>query len=408
MRKNFILLSIIFITLNSWSQNTFQPGYIITTSGQKLDCLIKDKNWKINPRDIDYKLTLESETLNATIKDIKEFSVPTKFHFVRAQVQVDKTTDDIPKLGYKRGPEYVSDTLFLKYIVEGEQSLLYYEDVYFYTYFMENSSGEFHQLVHKLYLIKQQYGDRIGENNLYQQQLIAELKCESLSRSKLEHINYSKKALIKVFEDYHLCKGVTWHTYIKDRNKSLFELSIRPGINRSSLQAKSSFSNIFDLKFDTQSSFRIGVELAFVLPFNNNKWNIITEPTYQYFQGNQSIYHDDIWKGEAKVELNYQSIELPFGIRHHFFLNKKSSIFIDGLGVLDFPINSSLKYQRIDNSLIHDLEVKSILYIAFGLGFKYQKFSFQYRYYPKRDILDYHYAWTGDFQNSSFILGYTF
>jgi len=143
-------------------------------------------------------------------------------------------------------------------------------------------------------------------------------------------------------------------------------------------------------------AFRAGIEAEFILPFNKNKWAIIVEPTYQY-------YKSEIVGTTKVAKADYKSIEFPFGIRHYYFFNKNSKIFINGSVIFDFSFNSviDLPYRK-------NLEVKPSPNLAFGLGYKYNdKYSLEIRSQSSREILDNYITWSSDYKTISIIFGYS-
>ena len=56
MKQVLALFILLFLSFNTFSQVTFEPGYIIDNSGQKTICLIKNNDWKNNPESFDYKI----------------------------------------------------------------------------------------------------------------------------------------------------------------------------------------------------------------------------------------------------------------------------------------------------------------------------------------------------------------
>jgi hypothetical protein len=88
-------------------------------------------------------------------------------------------------------------------------------------------------------------------------------------------------------------------------------------------------------------------------------------------------------------------------------LNSDSKIFSNISCVLDFANNSSIEFLRKD-VMLNELEIKSRLDLALGIGYKYKdRYSLEIRYLSNRDILrDYKYM-NSDYKTLSIILGYT-
>ena len=49
MKKNLLLLLVSILTVNVYSQISLEEGYYIDNSNQKINCLIKNLDWKNNP-----------------------------------------------------------------------------------------------------------------------------------------------------------------------------------------------------------------------------------------------------------------------------------------------------------------------------------------------------------------------
>ncbi len=61
MTKKLLLLIITILHLEGYSQITFEKGYIIDNSDQKIECLIKNIDWIFNPVNLEYKISEDSE-----------------------------------------------------------------------------------------------------------------------------------------------------------------------------------------------------------------------------------------------------------------------------------------------------------------------------------------------------------
>ena len=57
MKKKLFFLLTIILSLNSYSQVSFEKGYHIDNNDQKISCLIKNLDWKNNPTKFEFKLS---------------------------------------------------------------------------------------------------------------------------------------------------------------------------------------------------------------------------------------------------------------------------------------------------------------------------------------------------------------
>ncbi len=131
-----VILIAIF-NINAFSQIQFEKGYFISNKNEKIECLIRNNDWKNNPTEFDFKLTKDSESQSLNISTIKEFSIPGSFKFIRAPVKIDRSTDIASLLGTDRNPKWESDTLFLKVLVEGKATLYSYSKGNLFRFFFK-------------------------------------------------------------------------------------------------------------------------------------------------------------------------------------------------------------------------------------------------------------------------------
>jgi hypothetical protein len=281
MKKQTLFLSLsIIISIKSFSQINFEKGYFINDSNQKIECFIKNIDWKNNPTKFEYKLSQDANALKDSIETVKEFAISGFSKYIRATVKIDRSRNNLNYLTTEKNPIFQEEKLFLKVLLEGNASLFLYEDGNLIRFFYNLNDSGIKQLVYKSYLID----NNVAQNNYFRQQLFIDLKCQSINLNDVEQLNYVKRDLERFFINYNECTSSSNINYeLKQKQKKdLFNLSFRPGLNYSSLEIQniamySSPSIVFDNKF----SSRFGIEAEFILPFNKNKWGIIIEPTYQ-------------------------------------------------------------------------------------------------------------------------------
>lgn len=314
--KHFIFLAAI-LTINCHAQISFDKGYFINDNNQKIICQIKNMDWKNNPTEFDYRLSEYSELKKENIKSVKEFVIDNNSKYIKATVDIDRSSSNIMNISTKSNPIFNREVLFLKVLVEGKSNLYEYYDGglirYFYTY--ENSNIQ--QLIFKPYLDDE---NNIIKNNTYKQQLWTNLKCAGFEISKIEKVDYNKSDLVRFFTEYSKCHNYDLVYFEQKQKKDLFNLTIRPRINSSSLTIQNSIDNSQDINFDNEIGFGFGLETEFILPFNKNKWSIILEPSYQNFKSQKTSYSTNVSGGIFIAKADYSSIEIPVSIRHYLYL----------------------------------------------------------------------------------------
>ena len=407
MKKNIVFaILLIFLSVHSYSQIDFEEGYFINESNQKVNCLIKNKNWKNNPSKFEYKILNDDSIRYGDISTIKEFGVNGIFKYIKAKVNIDKSLGEVNNLSNKRSPNFNQELLFLKVLIEGKASLFVYENGNLKRFFYKTDNSAINQLIYKRYLIKE---NKIAENKMYQQQLLNDLNCNEITFSDVKYVNYNKRDLEKFFIKYNECSKTDYIHYELKQKVNLFNVSLKAGLNYSNLTFRNSAYNDLNIDFDNESSFSFGIEAEFVLPYNKSKWAVVIEPTFQSYKTKKSMQVNNDYFGEIfGSKVNYQSLELPIGVRYYFYLNESSKIFTNISYVLNFANNSSAQLLKKDGTSHNKLKINPRRNIALGVGYKHRdRLSMEMRYYSKHEILDEYTFWISKFQKLSIIFGYT-
>jgi hypothetical protein len=398
--KKYLLVTllIMFFSFKSWSQIDYESGYFIKEPDEKVQCLIRNVDWKNNPTEFRYRLSENDPVQVAGIQTVKEFGITGYSKYVRADVKLDKSDKAINKLSFDKEPQFQEELVFLKLLVEGTVTLLTYEDKNITRYFYQSGSSEIVPLIYKQYMTDK----GVATNDDYKKQLLTNFYTHGVTMSDLQDIKYSTKDLERLFIKMNDNSG-SHFTNFEDKKKDVFNLTLKPGVNFNKLSVQSEVSSFYNTDFDMEKNFRFGVEAEFIFPFFRNKFGILVEPSYQYYQAEHPASLE-----RFSSEVNYQSIEFAGGIRYYFFLNDKSKIYINPLFVYEFDFNSTIKIIRFEEFVQENLQVKSKINMAAVAGYKYKnKYSFEIRYYTKRELLVPYTHWAASYNSFSVTLGYT-
>lgn len=408
MKSQLLFLLITILSIDCYSQINFEKGYYINNSNQKIDGLIKNIDWENNPNQFIYKPSENEEHKIVNIESAKEFGIYNTSKYVRSNVNIDRSSKYINELSHVREPVFKKEELFLKVMVEGKANLYSYQDGNLKRYFFNKDNAAIEQLVFKKFKTTT---NKIGVNNAFKQQLWNNLKCNEISVKSITNIDYTRKELLNFFVRYNKCRASEFITF--EQKQDLFSLTLRPGIKSTSLSINNRASNVSDTDFGTELGLRLGVEIELIMPFNNKKWAFIIEPTYQYYKSEKTKTVNPFNLAVPQnivFNTDYESIELPIGIRHYFFLNNNSKIFANGSAVLDFASGKS-NINFAYTSLRHNptiLEIETGINLAFGLGYKHNnKYSLELRYFTNRDLFNNYQYWESKYHSLSVIFGYT-
>ncbi|WP_298531117.1 hypothetical protein [uncultured Algibacter sp.] len=400
MKYICVLITLIFVSSPIFSQVTFEEGYFIDNSGNKVDCFIKDRGLAHASSNLKYKDSLNGDVKTTGVKDLKEFGIYNVLKYIKANVKIEESSN----LGTERNLQFKQEKLFLKVLVEGKANLYSYDGANGLRFFFSVNENEIEQLIFNSYETPE---GKIKYNRFFRSQIWDNLKCDVITLSDIELVEYNKKDLVSVFLKYSNCKNYKPVSFENNSKKDWLNLSLKPRLSNNSFTIKHN-DVLESYDFGTKTNFELGLEVEFILPFNKNKWAFIVELNYNSF--NSEL--EESGRFNIPTKIDYQSLEVGLGVRHYFFLSKKSKLFINGFYVLDVPFNSKF-IQDFSNTIfinpfIREFDITNSTYFSCGIGYKYNnKYSIEFRLdTPSTDLFSTP-ELTSNYKGFSLILGYT-
>ncbi len=404
MRTLTTFLILLTISLASLGQINYEKGYLINNDRKRVDCLIKNEEWKNNPSEFSYKLTPSSAPVVGNLATVREFGLNGSYKYVNANVKIDLQTK--PAIGPKN--ELISvwtrERLFLKVLQEGKAKLYSYDNNKLERFFYSLNDTAVIQLIY----LETLNGQTLIKNTGYQQQLWSSVKAPNATMNSIKEINYTQKDFENYFRTFNESFGSVVQETSQVKKKSYFNLKLSPGLNSSSV----SMSNVVDYQnqksntdFGSKMSFGIGLEAELILPVNKYRWGIVFEPSYQSYKGEgKGVY--------GPSNINYSSVVFPIGLRYYIPLNEKTKVFLNGFLVPGFAVNmnSTVDYYTYFSNVkeMKSVDISSSGNAAVGGGIEYKRFSLEARYYTNRNLLKDQPSESADYGNFSVVLGYKF
>ena len=299
---------------------------------------------------------------------------------------MDRSSDQIKDLTMVRTLNMVEETVFLHQLIEGKGNLFAYYDGNLSRYFYSIDDDAIQPLIYKRYL---NTSNVVVTNARYKQQLLNALQCPDMKKRDFEKLKYAKKELQDLFLKFNRCNGSSDNELDYTPENNFFHLNLRPGLNISTLQVNHETLQSRNVDFGSQMTGRIGLEAEFFMPFNKNKWSVIIEPTYQYFKSEKEV-------GSVNNQVDYKSIELPIGVRHHFYLNDETAIFINASFLFDLNFDSTINMLKVSNGQN----------FVMGAGARYKKYAVEVRYGFDRNMLWKYQYYSTEYSTLSFIVSY--
>lgn len=401
MKHILAIVTLLFVTIAN-AQITFEKGYYIDNSNEKIEGFIKNIDWKNNPTSFEFKASLSSDPITLSIKNVTEFSVLNSSKFERHKVKIDRSPNGLDQLGYKREPDFKEETLFIKVLVENEAVLYRYTDMNLTTFFYKKD-GSLYTLVYKRYF---DINNNLNENNFYQQQIASNVSCTNNKMPNPENVKYTATSLTKYFKAYGNCTGTSSNTIIEKTYENSFNVKVIAGVQTTSFSVDSNMARSFD--FGSDVGFVPGVEFEYLLPFNAQKWSLFLDVRYHSFSGDgvtevQNLVTDEVLF--RQTEASYKAFDVGIGFRHYFIINSTSKIHLGLNYAIDFITDTEVTYEDAQ-----DLITSSATgVLGISAGYTFDKFTAELRYYTNRNSLGNEFLFNqSDYSNLTFSLAYRF
>jgi hypothetical protein len=398
MRKNIALFSFLFYACFLGAQISFDPGYFIDNQRKRQECLIENKDWKNNPVSFSYKINEGGDVQQVHIRDLQEFGINGASKYIIYRGEVNWSSENPSTLSSSNKFNLEQDTVALKVILEGKATLYFLEKRTMKSFFFRLDNGDIEQLLYKKYDV----GDHLlRTNNQYKVQLNTALSGGNIGIDRIDKLTYEQKSLVRLFTDYNKFNGGTSKLYTPKKEDKNFHLSIRPGLQHSSISITNTFisSTFFDLYWEEQTNLSLGLEAEYVMPFYRNKISFLLEPTYQSYQSSTR----DLFQTESSID--YHTIELGAGLRYYSFLGKRSKLFLNFITIFDFPIESK---SEVKTPNLGRLPLASSTTLAFGGGYCFaNKVSIEIRQRLNKNVFQLVGKSESDYTALSLIFGYT-
>jgi len=400
MKALSTFLFVFLIAAISFGQVKFEKGYFINNDNQRVECFIKNMDWKYNPVEFSYKLKESGTTETGNLTSVKEFGLTNSFKFINADVKIDRSTQAVVGAKNEMDPVYSREKLFLKVLIEGKANLYGYESNKIKRFFYSLSDTAIYPLTYK----EVKKGSTITKNTGFRQQLWDKLRYPKTSMELIKSIDYTAPDLEKYFKIYNESFGGTMTERNTEKKGSYLNLKLTPGINSNSesMTVYGDQGNTSKLSFKGNQSFRIGLEAELSIPFDKYKWGILFEPTYQ-------SYKSDAASDGATATLTLNSLEFPIGLRYYIYINDNTRLYFNGFYISGLALNMNSTIM-IPSTTLGDksYSVGSTGNAAIGGGLDYKRFSLETRYYTNKDLFKGSRFESSENGRFSIILGYKF
>ena len=404
MKRNISIALILCAFTSLFAQTDFEKGSYTDNTGNQTDGYIKNVDWKDNPVSFEFSKTSDGEnSISKTIQQVQSFEITGVSLYERHRVLIDRSSQEVKYLGYKRNPEMSQETLFLKVMLDGENKFFRYRDNHLLKLYFKKGTDPISALIYKRYLSTSQ---NIAENNFYKQQLANNFKCEGGNLPNLSNLNYSTPDILNFFKKYNECSGLQNEIVDQRTKEAAIQITAVVGINANSYSTNA--SRRVPIDFGSSISPVFGVEFEYIMPFNNNKWSVFSDIRFASFKS-ERIVESPIILGmqlpSQKVTLEYSSVDFALGFRHYFFVNESSKIFINLNYALELSSDSDIDYERVGD-INAGINVGTY---GVGIGYTYKDIRLEARYNgTKNHFGKAFFSGSSKYNSFMFTFGYSF
>lgn len=391
MKYTIFLLLFFFVLQIGSAQVAYEQGYFIDNNGKRKACLIKDRGWKNNPSSITYRLSEDTPEITLESYDMKEFGIGNGIRYSRQRIALEISSDKITNLSNSPDLNLVDTVVLLKHEVEGKASLFSFCSNFLANrYFYQIDADSIKPLIYRLHSPD---GIKIIKNTLYKEQLRDAISCGEGGKY-VQRMSYNLPMLRKFFTRYNQCQESNYHVLNEYQKKAQFTFTPKVGVEYASVEASNTVTSMYG-SFPNKIGPRIGLELEYIIPYFKNQWSIFADPSFVSYHANSTT--------SPSMEIQYNSIDIPIGLRKYFFIRNHSAISLNVFTAFNIDINSQL------NTRNTPLKTGSNMNFGGAVGYVWKgKYVAQLKYnLPKNITADYLF-WQTKYRSTSLTFGYRF
>ena len=338
--KSIGIVVCLTVICNSLFAQNYQPGSVVTLSGETIKGEINYKNWKKTPEKILFRKDKSTAGVQYGVNDISSFTVSNDV-YKRAVIDIVEREDNLSQLRIGDSFPTRVDTVFLLTVVSGPKSLYYYTDNVDHFY-ITSDDGSYQLLTYRKF-------KDLDNNVATIKSYIGQLKTYFLNCSQVsDNLKYKSSDLRRAFLSYYDCIGKN-PEYIQKSDNERFELGLLVGATNTSFKVSTSTSNLIGkVDYSKSNDATAGVFVEIVFPRLRGRISLNNELMYSSYKtsGKYGYAVNPFIFDEYNYEFQYSYAKLNNMLRYKFFANNLI-IFINGGFSNGFVINEVNRYTRV-------------------------------------------------------------
>jgi hypothetical protein len=206
MKFFYLLTFFLSVSLLSFAQSNYKPGYVVDLKNDTLKGFIDYQEWEINPKEFTFKSNLnQSQPQTFSTDNANGFGITGAEYFQKFTFSKTTASTNLNKISVKLDTNRIQDTSFLKIIIKGKNVSLYrFTDKLKTRFYILNSKDDQPvELDYYLYYVKE-------DNNAYQTLYTFRSQLQDLAdvynvkdpklAGKIKYTNYKESDIKNVVE----------------------------------------------------------------------------------------------------------------------------------------------------------------------------------------------------------------
>lgn len=400
--KILITIFCLFVWTGAISAGDYRGGYIVTNLGDTILGYVDYKDWEVNPESVVFTLVLGPIGKTFYINELQGFGVKNKI-YRRNIVEIDKSPLKRRDLNHSEEPEMISDTVFLKVLVDGDKMLYYLGDENEKKHFFIGPEGQIETLIYDRYLTDIKGEPPVAVNSSYRDQLIRYLQdCPTIGEV-VQLVEYTDEDLIDLFKYHSRCSDSPIDYSLK-LNKAELEwglliggtytlFDIRGDNHAFQDLVRAEYSHSSDISFGMNCNILFPMRGRSILSFNNE----FLYTSYFVSSYSQTTETGDLVSSHY-TEFDNSYINWNLMLRYYYPIGSFNIYSNMGYSIgYAIDLNSYKKVEAYYGSTSTLKEGAAIKHpdefesgYLFGIGGDYGRFSLEARIEKRRGMIDYY------------------
>ena len=313
--KSILLPTLILFVFQVTAQENFQPGMIVTLSGDTLKGQIDNQLWSFNPTAVRFSSGAGGITTYKP-QEIRGFMLKDA-HYRSYRVKYDSSSKKVQHVSSIQIPTYKEQDLFLKVLLVSRYSLMELLDEGDRVHYFIGDSDKVEELVNHPFKIERN-GTMLGmaENRLFIKQLRQYVaSCSTISvEEKMPYKRKNLEAIIKLYAECSGYKGSSQLTVDKAKTRVAFGVTGNVAYDKFTKEATAGMG------------YGMGIFLSFSPPNRFYKTTYRFEVTNHNFPGFSTTFAPGLYRTVSISSLKFSAMA-----RIRFEESAHQSFFVFGV-----------------------------------------------------------------------------